>query len=182
MISSRKHRELSSESLLGTRFDFVPSFDEPRDLSRFESYSCTIEGTQKEVQKGRSQPLKFDLFLGALQLILESRAEVALSLESSPILARSIPINDLNDPAVEVSGSLQVELEVYNIETIAKIPELNLWASADSESEAILEIKRSLLELWGELECEPDSKLGRLPRMWKRILSKKLKRRVEAKL
>lgn len=182
MNSSRRNREPFSETFPADRFSFEQRFGDPRDPGRFAGPDCTTSEFEEDVRTGKFEPFRFGHLIGTLELILERRTKEVLSREDSPILVRSIPINDLNDAAVEVTGSLQVEVEVYDIETIAKIPELNLWASADSESEAILEIKRSLLELWEELEREPDTKLGRLPKMWKRILAKKLKRRVETEL
>lgn len=106
------------------------------------------------------------------QPAISKNAGGSLCLE--PILSRSIPINDLNSAEFLLIGPIQIEIEIYPEEIIAKVPELDLWASSSTESEALLDIKSAIIELWDELENENDSKLGKLPRMWKRILKRKI--------
>ena len=96
-----------------------------------------------------------------------------------PLFTRSIPIHDLNSDAVELIQPIQVEIECYEEEVISKVPELDLWASELTESEAILSIKNEIFELWEELSEEKDNKLGKLPKMWKRILSQKISTHVQ---
>lgn len=117
--------------------------------------------------------------------LIAAKVEKALGLKAEedddhPLLHSSIQIQDLNDDDVELLDSLQVEIDVYPQETIAEIPELNLWASASTDSEALLKIKKEIVTLWRELMDEDESKLGKLPRMWKRILNKKICARVKA--
>src|SRR4051794_18407009 len=100
--------------------------------------------------------------------ILSSVADVQ---PSRPLIVRSIPIHDLNSEELELVQPIQVEIEIYREETIAKVSELNLWASMNSESEALLQIKKEICELWEDLSNSSDSALGKLPSMWKRILT-----------
>jgi len=100
--------------------------------------------------------------------------------ETEPAFVRSVPIHDLNTAALDLAEPIQVEIEHYADEVISKVPELDLWASEPTESEALLSIKKAISDLWEELRDEPESKLGALPRMWKRILGKKVRTRVPA--
>jgi hypothetical protein len=99
---------------------------------------------------------------------------------TEPVFVRSVPIHGLNTDAFDLAGPIQVEIEHYPDEVISKVPELDLWASEPTESEALLSIKKAICDLWEELRDEPDSELGAMPRMWKRILGKKIKARVPA--
>ncbi|MCX7044924.1 MAG: hypothetical protein NTX50_05470 [Candidatus Sumerlaeota bacterium] len=92
----------------------------------------------------------------------------------APIFVRSIPIHDLNRPDLEVISPIQVEIELYTDEVVCRIPELDIWTSEENESEALLAIKEAVYDLWEELQHEDDDSLGRLPRMWKRILNHKI--------
>lgn len=96
----------------------------------------------------------------------------------APWHTRSIPINDLNSDVYQLGGPLQAEIEIYAEEVIARIPELNLWASSSTESEAILKLKKATCELAEELEELEYADLGRQVSMWKRILSKLLSKSV----
>jgi len=99
---------------------------------------------------------------------------------TEPAFVRSVPIHDLNTDALDLAEPIQVEIEHYAEEVVSKVPELDLWASEPTESEALLSIKKAISDLWQELRDEPESKLGALPRMWKRILGKKIKASVAA--
>ncbi|MBM3333775.1 hypothetical protein FJY63_03855 [Candidatus Sumerlaeota bacterium] len=100
--------------------------------------------------------------------------------ESEPVFVRSVPIHDLNTDAIDLAEPIQIEIEHYAQEVISKVLELDLWASESTESEALLAIKKAIHDLWQELKDEPESELGALPRMWKRILGKKIRTRVPA--
>ncbi len=98
--------------------------------------------------------------------------------EDAPIFTRSISIQDLGTDQFELTDSIQVEIESYPDEIISKVPELDLWVSEPTQSLAIAAVKHEILDFWEELNCIEDSELGKLPRMWKRILNKKIRTRV----
>lgn len=97
---------------------------------------------------------------------------------TEPAFVRSVPIHDLNTEDFSLAEPIQIEIEHYADEVISKIPELDLWASEPTESEALLSIKKAIRNLWEELRDESENQLGALPRMWKRILGKKIRTRV----
>jgi len=80
-------------------------------------------------------------------------------------------IHELGDIQYELTMPIQVVIEEDEKETIARIPELNLYASADTDSEAINELKKEVIDLYKELEGS-DRKLGPLPQSWLQTLRK----------
>lgn len=83
----------------------------------------------------------------------------------------SATIHELGDSRFELAMPLQIVLEEDQEETVARIPELNLYASADTDSEAVNELKQEVIRLYEELETS-DKKLGPLPESWLQTLRK----------
>jgi hypothetical protein len=80
-------------------------------------------------------------------------------------------ILDINDD-YEVVHPLRIIIEETVDEVVARFPEVELFAIGDTESEAIDNLKASIIELYSDLKDTPVEKLGRLPRSWLRILNK----------
>ena len=80
-------------------------------------------------------------------------------------------IYELGNSQYELTMPLQIVLEEDQEETVARIPELNLYASADTDSEAINELKQEVIKLYGDLESS-DRELGPLPQSWLQTLRK----------
>lgn len=78
-------------------------------------------------------------------------------------------IYDLNTPKYKLSTSVQVVIVEQSDETVAKLPELNLYAVGDSPTEAIYELKQEIIDLYEDL-TQTDNKLGPLPESWLRTL------------
>ena len=80
-------------------------------------------------------------------------------------------IYELGNSQYELTVPLQIVLEEDQEETVARIPELNLYASADTDSEAINELKQEVIKLYEDLESSA-RKLGPLPQSWLETLRK----------
>lgn len=80
-------------------------------------------------------------------------------------------IYELGNTQYELTRPIQIVLEEDEEETVARIPELNLYASADTDSEAINELKQEVINLYEELESS-HRKLGPLPQSWLQTLRK----------
>ena len=80
-------------------------------------------------------------------------------------------IYELGNSQYELTVPLQIVLEEDQEETVARIPELNLYASADTDSEAINELKQEVLKLYEDLVTS-DRVLGPLPKSWLETLRK----------
>lgn len=80
-------------------------------------------------------------------------------------------IYELGNSEYDLTIPLQIVLDEDQEETVARIPELNLYASADTDSEAINELKQEVINLYEDLESS-DRKLGPLPQSWLQTLRK----------
>jgi len=77
----------------------------------------------------------------------------------------SATIYELGNSQYQLTAPVQVVMEENEEEIVARIPELNLYASADTDSEAIHELKQELIDLYEDLQSS-DRKLGPLPKSW----------------
>ena len=80
-------------------------------------------------------------------------------------------IYDLNNDKYLLSTPIQIVLIEESDETIARIPELNLYAVGDSGSEAIYELKDEIISMYEDL-ISSENKLGPLPESWLNTLNK----------
>jgi hypothetical protein len=78
-------------------------------------------------------------------------------------------IHELGNSKYELTTPIQVVVEEYQEETIARIPELNLYASADTDTEAINELKQEVVNLYEDLQSS-NRRLGALPESWLQTL------------
>ena len=98
---------------------------------------------------------------------LKKRVE---QLEERPLIYNA-KINELLAKKYSLSRPLDIVIEKYNNEYVAKIPEIEIFGSGTTESESIINLKREIIDLYEDLVTSDESELGVLPAMWKRILS-----------
>ena len=96
-------------------------------------------------------------------------------LADRPTVCLSV-ITDLGDEGYRLLADITLVLEEYRDEVVARWPEVELYASGTTESEAVAGIKRQIIELFEELRVMNPRTLGRLPLAWKRILRRTVKR------
>jgi hypothetical protein len=75
----------------------------------------------------------------------------------------------------ELTQSIPIVLEESEDGTIASFPEVELFAIGATESEAILNLKSKIIELFTDLTGTSKNELGKLPRAWLRVLNKVMK-------
>lgn len=75
-------------------------------------------------------------------------------------------IYDLGNDGLELLVPIFIRLEEWEDEVIASWPELNLFASADTEYEAIHDLKQEIISLYYELQINEPISLGPLPKQW----------------
>ena len=97
-------------------------------------------------------------------------AELTEAVEDTVKISNAT-IYELGDGQYELTTPMQIVLEEDQEETVARIPELNLYASADTDSEAINELKQEIINLYEDLQSS-DRKLGPLPESWLQTLRK----------
>jgi len=74
-------------------------------------------------------------------------------------------IYELNNLKYMITTPIQIVIIEDEDEIVARMPELNLYATGDTDSEAIYELKQELIELYEDLNST-DNKLGPLPESW----------------
>lgn len=86
----------------------------------------------------------------------------------------NVQIFDTGDPDYQLTAPILILIESYilNDAYIASFPELEIFGEGVTESEAIINLKYSLLDLYDELHDCDKSELGDLPRTWLRILDR----------
>jgi hypothetical protein len=80
-------------------------------------------------------------------------------------------IRDLGNDAYSLKEPIGVVVETYEEEVVARWPELEAWASASTESEALAGLKQRICDDYQDLHKADAATLGRLPRAWQRILN-----------
>jgi len=83
-------------------------------------------------------------------------------------------IHDLGDDDYELVAPVSILVQKYPGDdvVIARFPGLEVFGEGATDAEAILNLKRAMLDLYDELaKADPDL-LGDLPKGWLRILGK----------
>lgn len=91
-----------------------------------------------------------------------------------PPVKWSTQIWDLGDAGYYLNYPVMIVVEEYPDEEIvaARFPEVEAYGEGQTEPEAILRLKCSILDLFVELnEADPES-LGELPQSWLRVLNR----------
>jgi hypothetical protein len=129
-----------------------------------------------EIQRGVSRTPRLDrMILEAVAKLRKEVSELRQKVDELTEIVRdtgriyNTTIYDLGDNKYELSTPLQIVLEEGDEETVARIPELNLYASADTDSEAIQELKQEIIQLYDDL-LGSERKLGPLPASWLQTL------------
>lgn len=93
---------------------------------------------------------------------------------AQPLKIYNATIYNLNNNEYDLTVPIQVVIEEYSDETVARIPELNIFTSSDTDTEAILLLKQEVVNLYKELgQC---NNLGELPKSWLSTLNKLIKK------
>jgi hypothetical protein len=79
-------------------------------------------------------------------------------------------ISELGESGLALRAPLTVTLEDYGDEVVASYPEVEAFGSGSTEADAINDLKDEIANLYVELTETPQTKLGKLPRRWKRAL------------
>jgi hypothetical protein len=111
----------------------------------------------------------------AYQNLQDQIVEIQKRLESleSALNTYHIEIYDLANEEYSLKSPVQIVIERYDAdEFIARFPELDIFGPGETEPEAVLNLKNEIVDLYDELIALDEKELGRVPRMWLRILKK----------
>jgi hypothetical protein len=100
--------------------------------------------------------------------------QIEHELEGRPRTYLSV-ITDLGDERYTLLSDVTIALEEYKDEVVARWPDVGVYASGTTESEAVAGIKRQVVELFKELRTMKPGSLGRMPLSWKRTLRRAIK-------
>ncbi|MCX6842121.1 MAG: hypothetical protein NTX53_07575 [candidate division WOR-3 bacterium] len=100
--------------------------------------------------------------------------QIEHELEDRPRTYLSV-ITDLGDRRYTLLSDVTIALEEYKDEVVARWPDVEVYASGTTESEAVAGVKRQIVELFEELRSMKSGTLGRLPLSWKRILRRAIR-------
>ncbi|TVQ96683.1 MAG: hypothetical protein EA399_15365 [Desulfovibrionales bacterium] len=106
------------------------------------------------------------------QAILTQEQFVSLSRQILHELAsrfRIIPLNDLSDPRYRLQMPLLITLEFDDGQVVASLDEIEAFAHAETEYEAIALLCAEIVHLYEELVLD-DQPLGPLPQKWRHYL------------
>jgi hypothetical protein len=103
--------------------------------------------------------------------LLKAIRELLLALRETPTLA-NVCLRDLGSEKYRLKEKIEIIIEEYHEETIAKWPELELFGYGISPSEAIMNLKNEIIDLYEDLSSTKKEELGKLPKMWLSILKK----------
>ena len=80
------------------------------------------------------------------------------------------------DEKLDVIQPIPIVIEEFRDEVIASVPEVELFAVANNEPEAISNLKTEIRDLYYELIETPKDELGKLPLSWLRVLERLIRK------
>jgi len=83
---------------------------------------------------------------------------------------RILPLNSLKIPGYTLNKPIYITIETEGDEVIASLGDIEAFARADTEFEAVNALCEEIVELHEDLRKDPDS-LGILPRKWLAFLN-----------
>lgn len=91
-------------------------------------------------------------------------------LEKQPNLC-SVKIYDLASDIYNLKYPIDVVLKVFEDEILAIVPDLEIYGNGTNEIQALNDLKAELIDLFKYLNTIPASRLGRLPKRWKKNIN-----------
>lgn len=85
-------------------------------------------------------------------------------------VVRNAMLCDLGREGYSLRWPITVVIEEYDEETVARLPEVEAFASAATEAEALALLKEDIIRLYEDLISTPEEQLGTLPRQWRAAL------------
>ena len=133
----------------------IPKFSEG-----FGSLDSTLDDTQTVI-------------LERLESLTNQTGELKLEVMERSLKYNS-QIRDLGDEIYKLTEPILITIEEYpgDDTVIASFSEIEVFGEGATETEAIFNLKLSVLDLYSELKDIPGDELGTLPRSWLNVLQK----------
>jgi hypothetical protein len=182
LSGGQQHFVVSHAPRLGDLPCEVPEFEvEPNELDLLinswirlpeKSYVPVRESELPQLLQAGFADLveRIEALSGAMRRLEQRLIEVeqALACEAR---CRQGTLYDLGTEKYRLRQPLAVQLEEYDEEAVARIPELDVFASGTTDSEALQLLKCEVVTLYEELVATPAARLGQRPLAWLRLLN-----------
>lgn len=165
----------------GTRIYFPERWDS------FMRFTSKISSEIKIIEESRSKEIgnKIDKLTSNLESVeqevtscKEAINKLCAELDERPLI-KETKLFDI-DEKLNVIRPIPIVIEEYKDEVIASFPEIEVYAVADNEPEAISNLKTEIRNLYYELIETPKDELGKLPLSWLRIIERLIGKLEEA--
>lgn len=130
----------------------------PKFLAGFSGQDSTLDDAQTVI-------------LERLESLTNQTGQLKLEVTDRPLKYNS-QIRDLGDESYKLTESILISIEEYpgDDTVIASFPEVEAFGEGVTETEAILNLKLAILDLFDELRETPADELGNLPQSWLNVL------------
>ena len=153
--------EFDVNGILG--LPFHPTPQPPPDSTQFPAYF------QENVPLHDVQVLYDRRVDDLLNEINEIKKSIAQSIHDGPFVV-SNKIYSLPSEQYKLKFPIDIVIKIHENETIAIIPDLEIYGEGSNEFEAVNELKWELVDLLDHLVSLPEDELGDGPKSWKRTL------------
>ena len=116
-----------------------------------------------------------------IETLVNHTGQLQVEIQDRPV-KYNVQIRDLGDDHYELTEPMLALIEEYPGDStlIASFPEVEAFGEGATESEAVLNLKHAILDLYEELVATPPEELGDLPRGWLRILHRVIREAASA--
>lgn len=131
------------------------------EIPRIESFS---QGSTEDTQTN---------ILERLETLANQTGQLRSDVQDRP-LKYTTQLRDLGDDEYRLAEPILITIEEYLGEdaVVASFPEIEVFGEGVTESEAIMNLKWAILDLYEELTESPIAELGRLPKNWLSVMQK----------
>lgn len=158
----------------------VWQFPFPEKALYMNVYSNLIEEFQRWVTPAKEEypPISKVLEPETSKKIISllKKVDEHLTLIKDRPLIRDATLRDLNSRKYFLKENLEILIEEYPDEIITQWPEVEIFGHGATQPEAMLDLKNEIIDLYEDLLKTKKRELGRLPKMWLRILNRIIKK------
>ena len=157
--------------LAGRQDPIIPSIPERKPDWKYATITHAIDRTQIATLLQIKSPIEARVGQNIEDIFQEIIKRVA-ELEKKPSIYNAT-IFDVE--GLELQNSISIVLEAYPTEFIARFPEVEVFGIGVTESDAIRELKKAIVELYTEVTSAKEGELGPLPLSWLRVFNRIIK-------
>ena len=147
-----------------------PTLGQALGWGKVSSSRDLFKGKPDDPQTTKATEAVLDFRNGWLNHELKKLKDRVDALENIASGIANASISSLPSDIYKLRAPLNVIMKVSQDETLALLPELELYGEGVNEMEAIADLKNEFLDLIEDLEDLPEDEMGAGPKSWKSIL------------